>query len=249
MTNEILSVIVEQMQPVLDSANFVQCEDGSFKNESITLKITHNEEKKMLILSVFEMSESGEAGEEKVLSSWLFEEPENKRDAQSAGMDFCDTLKTRLGVKRVRTERSGEVALPSKKAGDAKNVEALCGKLLSVFPQFKEDYKEHVATHGTLLYIDFFKSTFAVAIGEALDQGGKKSNKKLFDMLSDSYDLGDRTSQNAIVGVLLGAAARGNDKRYEAVLSNLEDHQFLKTAFLNIMPKVNKDKRFKEILG
>ena len=250
MTTEVLSAILEPVQPILESNNFKKIDEAAYKNEKIAFKIEHNEEKKLLLLQIAEINENGEEGEYEIASNWLFEEPENLRDAGSAGMDFYDTLKGKLGVKRVRTGKGGEVALPSKKSGDSKNIEALCGKLLSVFPQFKEDYKEHVSTHGTLLYIDFFSKTFTVKVGEMLDQeSNKRALKKLFDMLSDSYNMGDRATQNAVVGVVLGGALRNNNERYEKALEYLKGHTYLKTAIVNIMPIINSDKKFKEIFS
>lgn len=249
MTNEVLSAILGSMQPVIDANKFSKRGDGCYQNEKLAFKIWHNEDAKLLVLEVASINENGEIGEYTSESNWLFEEPDNIMDAESAGMDFADTLKNKLGVKRVRTGRSGEVALPSKKAGDARNIEALCAKLLAIFPQFKEDYKEHVAKYGRLLYINFFSNNFAPKVGEMLDQGNKKAIKKLLDMLADSYNLGDRASQNAVVGIILGGAVRGNRERYEKALSYLSDHPYLKIAFVNIMPKVDSDKKFNAIFS
>ncbi len=250
MTTEVLSAILEPVKPLIESNSFEKIGEGEYKNEKIAFKIKHDEEKKLLCLLVAEINENGEEGAYEAASNWLFEEPENLRDAGSAGMDFYDTLKGKLGVKRVRTGKGGDVALPSKKSGDSKNIEALCGKLLSVFPQFKEDYKEHVSTYGTLLYIEFFSKTFTVKVGEMIDQeGNKRALKKLFDMLSDSYNMGDRATQNAVVGIILGGALKNNNARYEKALEYLEEHTYLKTAIVNIMPIINSDKKFKEIFS
>lgn len=249
MTSEVLSAITEQMQTTIEKGGFKKVEDGYFKNDKLAFKINHNEEKKLLVLEAAAVDEQGNAGDFQTESSWLFEEAENTRDAASAGMDFNDTVKSLIGMRRVRTERSGDVALPDKNSGDAKNVEALCGKMLAIFPQFKDEYKAHVTKYGTFLYIDFFSKTFAVKIGEMLDQNNKKSLKKLFDCLADMYNLGDRASQNAVVGVLLGGAVRGNDARLKTALEYLEEHIYLKTALINLVPKINKDRRFKAILG
>lgn len=249
MTNEILSAILEPMQNLIEKSDFFKKEDNCFQNDKIAFKIVHDEDKKMLYLEVAEVGENNILGDYEIKSSWLFEESENLRDAASAGMDFNDTVKSLLGIRKVRTGRGGEVVLPGRNAGDAKNIDALCGRLLAIFPQYKEDYKEHVFRYGSLLYIKFFSQTFAVQIGEMLDQNNKKSLKKLFDCLGEMYNIGDRTTQNAVVGILLGGAVKDNKQRYDTALEYLEDYAYLKTAFVNIMPKVNSDKKFKSIFS
>lgn len=247
MNEQVLEKIEEQLLGLIDKNGFEKRDSGVFQNSRLAFAIKHNEEKKLLLLNIADVDENGNPGEYKTASSWLFEEPENLRDAESAGMDFLDTLKGKMGIRSVRTERSGEIALPEKNSGNSKNIEALCAKLLAVFPQFKEDYKAHVATYGMLLYIDFFSATFAVKTGEVLDSKNKKQIKKLFDILSDMYNVGTKDVQNAIVGVILGGAVRTNEERYETAVSHMNDYPYLKTAFVNIKNKVNSDKRFKAI--
>lgn len=247
MNEQVLSAIVGQLQGIIESNNFENKGEGLYQNDKLSFAIKHNQEAKMLVLEVAEVDENGVPSEYSIASSWLFEESENLRDAESAGMDFLDTLKDKMGIRGVRTARSGEVALPEKNSGNSKNIEALCAKLLSVFPQFKEDYKAHVSKYGTLLYIDFFKETFSVKTGEMLDAKNKKQIKKLIDMLSDMYNVGDHAVQNAVVGIVLGGAVRGNEERFETALSYMEGHPYLKNAFINIKTKVNSDKRFKAI--
>lgn len=247
MNEQVLSAIVGQLQGIIESNEFENKGEALYQNNKLAFSIKHNTETKMLVLEVAEVGENGDVGEFTVASSWLFEQEENLRDAESAGMDFLDTLKGKMGIRGVRTARSGEVALPEKNSGNSKNIEALCAKLLAVFPQFKEDYKAHVSTYGTMLYIDFFKQTFTVKTGEMLDAKNKKQIKKLMDMLSDMYNVGDHSVQNVIVGIILGGAVRGNEERFETALSYLEDYPYLKNAFVNIKSKVNFDKRFKAI--
>lgn len=247
MNEQVLSVIEEQLQVIIEKNQFTKVEAGVYKNEKISFAIKHNEEKKHLVLEVADVDDSGNTGEYSVASSWLFEEEDNLRDAESAGLDFLDTLKGKLGIRSVKTNRSGEISLPDKNSGNSKNIEAFCGKLLAVFPQYKDEYKAHVATYGTLLYIHFFADTFAVKTGELLDQNNKKQIKKLFDILADMYNVGDRSVQNSIVGIILGGAVRGNSKRYETALSYMDNYTYLKTALVNIKSKVDSDKRFKEI--
>lgn len=249
MNEQVLSKITEQLNGLIESNNFSANDAGdTYTNDRFSFRISHDTEKQMLLLDVAEVSESGEVGAYANASSWLFEEAENLRDAESAGLDFLDSLKGRMGIRGVRTGRSGEVAMPRREAGATPNIEALSVKTLAIFPQFKEVYKEHVAHYGSLLYIEFFKSTLTVRVGELLDENNKKSLKKVFAMLCEMYTEGDRTVQNVIVGIVLGGAVCGNPERYQRALEYLEENEYLKSAFIHMAARVEKDKRFKTML-
>ncbi len=250
MTTEVLAKILEPLQGIISSNGFESNETGDqFQNNRFAFRVSHDEANKMLQFEVAEVAESGEVGEFKSASSWLFEEPENLRDAESAGLDFLDSLKTYMGIRNLRTNRNGEVALPRKESGATPNVEALAVKTLAVFPALKETYKEHVSYYGSFLAIEFFKTTLAKKLGELLDEKNKKSLKKVFAMLGDMYEEGDRQVQNIIVGVVLCGAVRGYPTREATALEYLDDYNFLKTAFVNIMARAKTDKRFAEMLG
>lgn len=250
MNSQVLEKITEQLSGIIESAGFEPNEDGTvYKNNRYAFKISHNESTKMLLLDVADVEENGEVGEYENLSSWLFEDPEELRDAESAGLDFLDSLKGKFGIRGTRTGRNGEIVMPSKeKNGAAPNIEVLAAKTLAIYPQFKEDYKDHVSRYGSLLYIDFFKATLMVKVAEALDENNKKNLKKVFSMLTELYLEGDRNVQNVIVGVVLCGAVQDNENRYNVVLECLEECSYLKTAFVNIMARFKKDKKFKEMI-
>jgi len=250
MNSQVAEKIIEQLSGIIETNSFKAVNENlEYKNDRLAFKIEHNEEKKMLNLYVAEVSEDKEIGEYSLASSWLFEESENLRDAESAGLDFLDTLKGKLGIRNVRTNRSGEVAMPRKETGGTPNIESLCVKTLAIFPQFKETYKEHLSHYGSLLAIEFFKTTLTVKLAELLKEDNKKALKKTFAMLGDMYADGDRNVQNIVVGVVLGGAVLDNKEFYDRTLEYIGDNSHFKNAFVAMMNRVNKDKRFKEILA
>lgn len=250
MNSQVLEKILEQLSGIIETAGFKANEDKTeYKNEKVAFKISHDEEKKLLLLDIAQIGENGEVGEYSNASSWLFENPEELRDAESAGMDFFDTLKGKIGMKGTRINKNGEIAMPSKeKSGNSFNVEAFCAKMLAIYPQLKEEYKNHIAEYGSFLYIDFFKTHIVPQIEKLLDENNKKSLKKVFPVLDDVYVNGDRTVQNVVVGVVLCGAVKDNESRYQAAMEAMAEHQFLKVAFFNIMKRYKTDKAFKAML-
>ena len=250
MNKDVLKAITNQLDGFVAEHQFIANDAGDeYSNDKLAFRIVHDEEKKFLNLLVAQKDEEGNLGDFKVVSSWLFEESENTRDAASAGLDFLDTLKGKMGIRGVRTSRTGEVTIPKKDISNTNNMESFCAKTLAVFPQYKDEYKEHVSKYGSLLYVEFFKNTFMLKMGDLLDENNKKTLKKVFDLLSNSYCNGDRPVQNVIVGVILGGATKDNLKRHETTLKYLEDYSFLKGAYIQIYEIIKKDKKFLEILG
>ncbi len=248
MNSQILNAIVEQLGVIIENNGFTANSEGdTFTNDKMVFRISHDTEKKMLKLDIANLKEDGTVEEFKNASSWLFEDEENLRDAQSAGLDFLDTLKGVLGFRGVRTGRSGEVALPRNDASSDVNIDSLTAKTLAVFPQLKDVYKEHVSKYGSFLYLEFYKTEVAPRVAEVLDENNKKTVKKVLAMLEEMYSDGDRNVQNIVVAIILGGACRGNQKRYDTVLEYGEDIPYLAPAFKSIMPMVNKKKRFKVI--
>ena len=54
--------------------------------------------------------------------------------------------------------------------------------------------------------------------------------------------------QNVILGVVLCGAVKDNQTLYDTVLESLADSQFLKNAFVSIMERFKKDKKFREVI-
>ena len=247
MNSQVQEKILEQLSGIIETADFKANEDKTeYKNEKIAFKISHDEEKKLLLLDVAEVNENGEVGEYSNASSWLFENTEELRDAESAGMDFFDTLKNKIGMKNTRINRNGEIAMPSKeKSGNSYNVEAFCAKMLAVYPNLKDEYKNHITTYGSFLYVDFFKTNIVPQIEKLLDENNKKNLKKVFSVLDDIYINGDRTVQNVVVGIVLCGAVKDNKSRYDVTAEATAEYKFLKVAFVNIMNRYKSNKAFK----
>ncbi len=250
MNSQVLNVIVEQLNTIIENNGFTPNETGdTFKNDNMVFRIVHNEEKKMLCLDIAEVKEGSEELDFQNASSWLFEEEENLRDAESAGLDFLDTLKGKLGIRGVRTGKSGEVVLPRNNSSSDVNIDSLTAKILAVFPQLKDVYKEEVSKYGAFLYLDFYKNFVTPKFGELIDQNNKKTLKKVVSMLEEMFCEGDRTVSNVVVGIILGGACRNNKERYETILTYTEDMPYLTPTFKSLMPFVNSNKKFKEIFG
>lgn len=240
LDNRYYNSVIEEMQPFFDEHDFKACEDGSFANDTRAAKIDYNEERQMYILSVADVSD-GSVGEYSELSSWLFDDSQNAKDAVAVGVDFTATLRENMGIK-IKRKPVTDVDLPTAQKSGALTVAGFTKKVLDVFPQYKDDYKEHVAKYGNFLYMDFYSETLVPQIKNILSENAKKTVKKLYELLELGYVQGDRDTVNIVVASL--AAAVQNDTAlqnaaFEMLSSNLHFKQSVE-AFIPVLKSKKK---------
>ncbi len=240
MDNRYYSSVIEEMQPFFDEHGFSAREDGSFLSENRSVKIEYSEEKQMYLLSCAEVTD-GVVGEYSELSSWLFDDSQNAKDAASVGVDFTATLRENMGIK-IKRKPMSEVDLPSAQKSGALTVAGFTKKVLDVFPQYKDAYKEHVATYGNFLYMEFYSETLIPQIQQILGEGAKKTVKKLFELLEMGYIQGDRDTVNIIVASV-AAAVYNSTELQDAANQMLDSNPHFKSAVIAFIPVLKSKKK------
>ncbi len=247
MEQNIFDAVLAEIRPTLSENGFSEA-DGVFSGETRAFKIGYNSEAKLFELYSAEVAE-GSTGEFSVASSYLFDDTSTLSDATAVGIDFNDTVTSLLGINTRKTRSASAVALPSRSNSDTPGMDDLCSKLLAIFPQHKDAYKEHIAEHGEFLYVTFLLDTVCADIRALLESGSDKKLKKIYDALNDLYVKGDRNVGNTIVVVVLGGAVKGDAALTEKLLAGLSEFQYLKVAVRNVFARTKKDKRLKELYG
>ena len=243
MDKKYFDAVINEMQPLLDGQKFVL--DGDvFKNEQKAVKIEYNENAKQFVLLIADVND-GEILEYSACSSWLFDENQNERDAAAVGVDFADTLRGQLGVKKERT--AANVDLPVADKNDTATISALTQKLLATFPQFKEAYKANVQKYNKFLYLQFFAENFVPAIKQLMETGTKKQNKKLFDMLSEMYNTGNGETTDAVVAIIC-AAIYNDEKKAQVLAEHTAENKHLTAAVREFSKILQKNKKLQAAL-
>ena len=191
--------VIRDMQDFFKENGIVPGEGGVFVGKGKKIRISYRADRK-----VYECAIADENSDSyKIVSTYLFDETQTERDAESVAIDFVDTLQKELGLTARR--EAAQVELPDAGRGEKIGFAGLTQKLLAIFPDYKDAYKEHVARYGKLLFIQFAKETFIPAMREVLASGNQKKAKKLFDALGDL--LVNCDSEVAPVIVALAAAS------------------------------------------
>lgn len=243
MDKKYFDAIISEMQVLLGGQKF-SLVDGIYKNDQKAIKIEYNEAAKQFVLLIADITD-GEVGEFEAASSWLFDETQNERDAAAVGVDFADTLRKQLGVKKEKT--AANIDLPIADKSDTATISALTQKLLATFPQFKETYKANVQKYNKFLYLNFFIENFVPAIKQMMHSGTKKQNKKLFDMLSEMYNTGNSETTDMVVA-LICAAIYGDEDRTAFFNEQAADNKHMITAVREFTKLLSSNKKLQATL-
>lgn len=246
MDNRYLQNVIDELQPFFTENGFKEV-DGVYKNETKVVVVEYSDERQMYVLKTADIAEDG-SYELAEVSSWLFDDSQNAKDAEAVGIDFTSTLKDQLGIKHTRTSSfANAIDLPAVSKDGNYNITAFTKKVLDVFPALKEDYKEHVAVYGNFLYLNFFGEKLVPQIKTILLENNKKSVKKVFDVLQNGYLQGDRDTVNTIVAVLAAACVNDESATNNAITALGENKHFI-DSLTEFIPVIAKNKKLSAAL-
>ena len=239
LDNRFYDVIIAEMSPFFEENGF-KADGESFKNAAKSLKIEYDEQKQVYNLLCADL-DNGTESEFSVLSSYLFDETQNKNDAVSVAIDFVDTARKALNIKAKRKAVSAE--LPVASQNGAVTVNTLTTKLLANYPALKETYKAEVSAKGKYLYLDFCTKFVVPEVRATLDSKNKKAIKKLVDMFVGIFTSGDREATNLTVAILAAAIGKDGD-RFAAATAHMDECQPLVSAVNQQISALVKNKKF-----
>lgn len=159
------------------------------------------------------ISSSGEVGDWRSLSLWLFDEKEgDRRDAESILNDFLDVVRGPKRVAAVQQKRK-------KGKDDERNVDPMffMNRLANLFPELKEELNEEKILYGQVRYVTFVKQKVAPKCEElALSHPDGDLCKKLCALLDDMYKNGDLDLRSIVSVSLLNTMS-------DAAFASLQD--------------------------
>ncbi len=243
MENIYFDVVIGEMSAFLEQNGFKE-KEGCFVNDTKALKVEYDEEKSIYKLLIADITEDG-IGEYALVSSYLFDEGQNKKDAACVGIDFVDEAKKALGIKETK-KRISVSELPSANSNTV-NTDVLTAKLLANYPDLKDIYKDYVNQKGKYLPLDFGTTYFVPEIRKTLDENNKKTVKKLMDVFADVFVAGDRASVNLVIALLASAIGKNAD-RFKAAADRLEDCTLLVDAVNQEIMLASKDRKLQKAI-
>ena len=241
--------ILAKIEPLLKERGFhretVQ-ELDCFLGKDRAFSVIYKEENHLFVLRTAELEE-GEGIVWTELSSWLYDEHSVPSDADSIGADFEDSIKQQLGI-RENLQRNNRVELPTRsKKNEGMDMEGFTGKFLSIYPQYKDAYRETVAQYGEFLYDHFFRLYGAKQLVEALESGNRKQCDKMFSFLNEGFMNGDSAVGAVVLYTILAGALLDHPELVEKANDCMEKYNYLKDGtetLLRLLSSPSKRKKY-----
>lgn len=246
MDNKYFENVISEMKPFLDENGFKKANDGTFTNDKKSVKVLYDDDKQMFKLFVAEIEEEN-IGEYVELNAWLFDDTQNARDAESVGLDFVNSLRKSLGIKIQRRANTDGIDLPTASKSDSMDIPGFAKKMLDFFPELKDSYKDHIATYGNFLYLNFFGEFLVPKVKELFLTNNKKQVKKFNAVLEDAYVKGTSDTINVTIAVLAAAAYENTDVD-TAIKEMLAENSHFAMAYNTFKPIFVKNKKLKTAL-
>ncbi len=234
------------MKPFFEENGFKELADGSFANDKKAVKVSYDDERQLYVLSCAIYDEENKLGDYSEITSWLFDDSQNEKDAASVGIGFTSALKRNLGIKSIRNAVSG-VNLPTASKSDSMDITGFTKKMLDFFPALKDEYKLHISKYGDFLYVNFFGVALVPQIKNLFVAGTSKQIKKFYDVLEDAYLKGSTETVNILIAVLCAAAYK-NPEVDTKIKEMLKDNMHFTLSYTSFLPILNKNKKLQEAL-
>lgn len=217
--------------------------DGIFKGKGKKIRISYDESTKCYCLYTAEDTDEGEF---KKVSAYLFDESQSEKDIESVAIDFIDTLRSDFGITKKRNATA--VQLPTDAGGENISLSGLTQKLLAIFPEHKESYKNHVAAYNRFLATEFYREYIIPSVKELLQSGGKKQIKKFYDAMTDIFVHGDNEAVPFVVAIVAAALYDNDQLKAAAKDFTKEECDIFYSNIDNFSAKIKSSKKLKATL-
>ncbi len=248
MTELIINAITAKMSAFLNEQNFKKGENGRYSNEKLDFALEYNENTNHVTLNVG----ATDAENLEKISEWMCTTESVEYDGKIIAEDFTEALSKQLGIKKSSLTFKGAVNIPVKdKAGSDMTIDGFTAKVLNAFPEYKELYKQEVATYGEYLYIDFMKKTVVSKLRELVKSPEQniKTFEKVLRICSEAYYEGTAEVSDLAVGFIVPAVFYDCPEVFEKSAEGLkESRQLYITACKSTIEQAAKNKKFLEII-
>ena len=203
-------------------------EDGTafaeFKKGDLTLRLLSHDN----LLDVMEKVEDGEFV--KTESNLLDLETYEDRDIKSLCNEIIDTVATSHGKKAKQAVKKAPqtISKSAAKNGTAYDANTLASRIVALYPELKDAYKENFQKYDEFLGEDFFVNHGNACVMNTIRSNDAQQLKKLFKILSEIYENGSNDVQDLVVVTILGEI--DNDKELlEKCRNYITDDDFYET--------------------
>jgi hypothetical protein len=192
-----------------------------FIEKNLAYKIFYDYQEKKFELKTCELSQINEENWV-TISSWFFDpETDGEKQAKSISEDFSETI---------RKPKKNNFKAKKKKKDENGNIDYtfLMNRLANIFPELKEEIKAETENYNDFRQVTFTRERISPKINHSLNNKTEKDkNKKIGNILSNLYNIGDLDVRALITVIILNSIENKNSQ--EEILKYLSDE--LKNAW------------------
>ncbi len=215
-----------------------------FTKDDVTVRLLSHDN----LLDILEKNAEGEFS--KTSTNLLDLDDCDEKELKSLCNEINDTVTENYGAKAKKQTKKAPatVSRSAVRAGMSYDPNTLANKILLVYPELKDAYKENIDKYDQFLCDDFFVNHGNKCILSTIKSGDAQMRKKLFKIFTDMYLDGTSETQNLICVTILGEI--NNDPDMMKVCRDyITDDEFYDTLkAVNELLASGKGKRLKEKL-
>jgi len=210
-----------------------------YAGEKGSLRVTMGNGKIYLLAAEPDNDSPDDSGYDRLSVCLLDMEEYTEKDVAYIINEFTESVTEKFGEKGYKLRNaSGKGIIPvsrsaAKSGAMSYDPNTLANRLIGVYPELKDCYRQNIDSYGDFLPEDFFISHANNCIIHTLRENNAQKVKKLFNILGEIYEDGTNEVQSLIVVTIFGAA--GSDaKLFKVILDNIGD------SMLEPVVEVNK---------
>jgi len=210
MEQKALELIAGKLESALKGSHTLRWaeteEDGRYAlltGQNAAYGVFYDAEGKRFALKICPLAEGEPDGSWSNLSVWLFDpDSDSERDVESIANDFLETVSGPVRTIQKTKKRP--------KKDDENNVDPVffINRMVTLFPELKEDLAEHKFYHPDVLPVYFVREKIAPKILETWNGPGGMASKlsdKVFELINECYKNGDLDTKGLITQVILNS--------------------------------------------
>lgn len=208
-----------------------------YDGERGKLRVLFSGNKVLLLAGAADAESEDDSDYSKLLTAFVDYDEYTEKDIRSTANDIIEALQENFGIKaqqRQNTKMPVPVSRTQAKSGVMSyNPLTLANRLLAVYPELKEIYKQNIEDYGEFLAEDFFINHANKLIIETINKSDPQKMKKLFGIFNEVFEDGTNETQGVIAVTILGSQYNDPDFMQKIV-------EYMEGGLLEAVVEVNK---------
>lgn len=208
-----------------------------YDGEKGKLRVLFSGNKVILLAGAADAESEDDSDYSKLLTAFVDYDEYTEKDIRSTANDIIEALQENFGIKaqqRQNTKMPVPVSRTQAKSGVMSyNPLTLANRLLAVYPELKEIYKQNIEDYGEFLAEDFFINHANKLIIETINKSDPQKMKKLFGIFNEVFEDGTNETQGVIAVTILGSQYNDPDFMQKIV-------EYMEGGLLEAVVEVNK---------